>query len=77
MPVKYPEHALSPEQRQHEAASLLALAVRRLFKRPGSCIDHGPIGEHRFASGSPLDGAEDDGRDRSFRSNGGAIGGNA
>lgn len=60
MPIKRPEHALSPEQRRHGAASLLALAVRRLAKRPGACMDHGPTGEHRFASDSPRDEAEDD-----------------
>lgn len=70
MPVKHPEAAMSPEQRRREVAALLGLAVRRLAKRPGVCIEHGPArqqrpaGEHRLSSGSPLDGAEDDGRDR-------------
>jgi hypothetical protein len=70
VPVKQFEAAMSPEQRRREVAALLGLAVRRLVRRPGACIDHGlarphrPAGEHRLSSGSPLDGAEDDGRDR-------------
>jgi hypothetical protein len=70
VPVKHPEAAMSPEQRRREVAALLGLAVRRLAKRPGACIEHGPVGphrphgEHRLSFGSPLDGAEDDGRDR-------------
>jgi hypothetical protein len=75
VPIKRAEDALSPEQRRQEAVALLALAVRRLVKRPGACIEHGPIGEHRFASDSPLDASEDGGRDRPLRTNGGAIGG--
>lgn len=69
MPVKHPEAAMSPEQRRREVAALLGLAVRRLARRPGACIDlgparqHGPDGEHRLSCGSPLDGVEDDGRD--------------
>jgi hypothetical protein len=63
---------MSPEQRRREVAALLGLAVRRLVNRPGACIEHGltrqhgPAGEHRLSSDSPLDGAEDDGRDRSL-----------
>lgn len=67
MPIKRREDALSPEQRRQETAALLALAVRRLAKRPGACMDHEPTGEHWFASDSPLDGAEDAGRDRPLR----------
>jgi len=70
VPVKHPESVMSPEQRRREVAALLGLAVRRLARRPAACIEHGvacqhrPDGEHRLSSGSPLDGAEDDGRDR-------------
>lgn len=74
MPVKHSEAAMSPEQRRREVAALLALAVRRLARRPGACMEHGPAGEHRFAPGSPLDGAEDAGRDRPLRRTGGANG---
>lgn len=74
MPIKRAEDALSPEQRRQEVAALLGLAVRRLARRPGACMDHGPAEKHRFGPGSPLDGAEDAGRDRPLRTNGGANG---
>lgn len=64
MPVKHPEATMSPEQRRREVAALLGLAARRLAKRPGACLEHGPTSEHRSALRSPLDGAEDAGRDR-------------
>lgn len=74
MPVKQSEAAMSPEQRRREVAALLGLAVRRLARRPGTVVErspehgcapeHGPARPHGFPSRSPLDGAEDAGRDR-------------